>query len=916
VVVIGERRSDGVIWVRSWWATLSADEPFERRLLLYLAACVEAEAEASLRTVLGGIRTILLGHGEAPLSGATVVLDGDEVAGWARHRLAAGAAETVVAGWPVVMKGPWRDPPRDRPGPRAGTAEVAPLLHWQVRVRREPAEPGGHGERFVLDAIGGAVEVNPVALRWLGVERDAAERAVALADELPGSLSMAERAVRLVAALRDAGLVPDDVALDPRALGPLVPGAGLHNTAVVFVSEGDRAVYTRGLLEDLRALAARPPQELAQGPLGILLGRVPPPGDVAAEPLPVVVPTNAEQELAVALAMRSPFGVVTGPPGTGKTQVLVNVAAAAVVAGETVLLASKNNHAIDVVAERLRELPEAAAVRTGNRDHQAGAADAIATALARGSCPPGSLTEARRRWEERRRAAMPPYEQLAEIDRLRRELDEANRALAAHLAGLPPGLAAALGTPGAVDREILIASHQKAIRLLDELDETGRGWWARRRRRRLSAEADGQVRTTISLFDDDAQRELTEVLLREGPRAALARVADALVAHERRERVERARRQLDLSPSKEAAWAAIDADLVGREADGQDLLAAAWRERLRAASASDRAAADAYAQTVKAGSARSARRQMPATLACFPVWSVTSMSAAANFPLEAGLFDLVVIDEASQSDLASAIPLLYRAKRALVIGDPNQLTHICALSDEGDRRLAEGHGLDEDARAAFSYKATSLFAAAERAARRPPLLLRQHFRSHPDIIGFANREVYGGQLVVRTPASRLLRGKAFEWAHVEGPWERGPSDRSVRKPDEARAVLAELAAILAELGDREATVGIVSPFRAQVNLLRDLLDPELAGRVTIDTAHGFQGDERDVMILSPAVAPDLPEFTLRFAADPHVVNVAVTRARSGLVVVGDHRACLGMHNLLGALARYAVDLGAVRDARR
>jgi superfamily I DNA and/or RNA helicase len=393
-------------------------------------------------------------------------------------------------------------------------------------------------------------------------------------------------------------------------------------------------------------------------------------------------------------------------------------------------------------------------------------------------------------------------------------------------------------------------------------------------------------------------------------------VADALVAHERRERVELARRRRNLWPPEEVAWAAIDAGLVGREADGQDLLAAAWRERLRAAPASDRAAADAYAQAVKAGSARSARRQMPATLACFPVWAVTSLSAAANFPLEAGLFDLVVIDEASQSDLASAIPLLFRAKRALVVGDPNQLTHICALSDERDRRLAEGHGLDDEARAAFSYKSTSLFAAAERAAGRLSVFLRQHFRSHPDIIGFANREVYGGKLVVRTPVSRLLPGRAFEWAHVEGPWERGPSDRSVRKPDEARAALTELDGILAEFGEEEVSVGIVSPFRAQVNLLRDRLAPELAGRVTIDTAHGFQGDERDVMILSPAVAPDLPEFTLRFAGDRNLVNVAVTRARSRLVVVGDHRACLGLPNLLGALARYAVDLGAVRDARR
>jgi superfamily I DNA and/or RNA helicase len=192
--------------------------------------------------------------------------------------------------------------------------------------------------------------------------------------------------------------------------------------------------------------------------------------------------------------------------------------------------------------------------------------------------------------------------------------------------------------------------------------------------------------------------------------------------------------------------------------------------------------------------------------------------------------------------------------------------------------------------------------------------LRQHFRSHPDIIGFSNREIYGGQLVVRTPAERLLSGRAFEWRDCAGSWERNSAGRSLRKPDEAEAVLDELERQWMELRPLARTIGVVTPFRAQVDLLRDRIGerlPDFVGNVTIDTAFGFQGDERDVMIFTVAISPDLPAFSMRFAGDRHLVNVAVTRARSRLIILGDHAAALASGTLLALLAQYAVDLGSV-----
>ena len=73
----------------------------------------------------------------------------------------------------------------------------------------------------------------------------------------------------------------------------------------------------------------------------------------------------------------------------------------------------------------------------------------------------------------------------------------------------------------------------------------------------------------------------------------------------------------------------------------------------------------------------------------FPIWAITNLTARTNFPLEFGLFDLLIIDEASQCDIPSAIPLIYRAKKVVIIGDPNQLRHVALLRDGLDRILGK-----------------------------------------------------------------------------------------------------------------------------------------------------------------------------------------------------------------------------------
>jgi superfamily I DNA and/or RNA helicase len=120
------------------------------------------------------------------------------------------------------------------------------------------------------------------------------------------------------------------------------------------------------------------------------------------------------------------------------------------------------------------------------------------------------------------------------------------------------------------------------------------------------------------------------------------------------------------------------------------------------------------------------------------------LSARGRLPFEPALYDLVVIDEASQCDIASALPLLMRARRAVIIGDPLQLKHVSSVGPQQDRIILASHGLEEG-HAAWAYSVNSLFDLARSLCRHEDIVnLRDHHRSHRDIITFSNRHYYRG----------------------------------------------------------------------------------------------------------------------------------------------------------------------------
>ncbi len=200
--------------------------------------------------------------------------------------------------------------------------------------------------------------------------------------------------------------------------------------------------------------------------------------------------------------------------------------------------------------------------------------------------------------------------------------------------------------------------------------------------------------------------------------------------------------------------------------------------------------------------------------------------------------------------------------------------------------------------------------------RADVLMLDEHFRSHPQIIGFSNRHIYLQRLELKKDPSwgqSLPVGSGFHVRPVRGTARRGDNGRSWQNEEEAAAVI-ELIQQLRKRDSRSLSLGVVTPFAAQKDNLREKLEGfRLASDVLVDTASGFQGDERDVIIFSPVIAKGITSPASRWVeSPPNLINVAITRAREALFVVGDIDYCLQQEGILRKLALYCNDIELLR----
>ena len=268
-------------------------------------------------------------------------------------------------------------------------------------------------------------------------------------------------------------------------------------------------------------------------------------------------------------------------------------------------------------------------------------------------------------------------------------------------------------------------------------------------------------------------------------------------------------------------------------------------------------------------------------LATCPVWVTTLDELTRLVPMQLELFDLMLIDEASQVDAASALPALQRARRAVLFGDAEQLRHISFLSqslnDSLRERLAPARTETPD------FRHESLLDWVDRSLTDADAAnaLDEHFRSAPEIIGFSNRSFYSGRLQLLT---RVTRGRSVDALQLIRVANAHRAPNGVNRI-EAVCMVSTLEAMINESKDT-FSVGLISPFRAQVEYLQTHIDDTFDAltreryNMIVGTAHELQGEERDVVLFSCCVDDESPGGSLAFLSRSDVLNVGITRARN------------------------------------
>ncbi|GMQ26829.1 AAA domain-containing protein [Algoriphagus sp. oki45] len=290
----------------------------------------------------------------------------------------------------------------------------------------------------------------------------------------------------------------------------------------------------------------------------------------------------------------------------------------------------------------------------------------------------------------------------------------------------------------------------------------------------------------------------------------------------------------------------------------------------------------------------------------------STLVGAASHHLKGMVFDVVFIDEAAQAlEAASWIPIL-KAKKVVFAGDHFQLSPTIKSYEASRQGLS-----------------VTLF---EKLIQRQPetaTLLQVQYRMPEDIMGFSNRWFYDGKLQAAENTQTHAFGSeesTLEWIDTAGA---GYSDQteaeslSTFNPEEAHLACTYLNDTIKRIGinhfrKNNWTIGLIAPYSAQVRRLRYLIFetyefPNLrafADLITIDTVDGFQGQERDLMLISLTRSNDAGE--IGFLAEERRMNVAITRAKRKLILIGDS-STLAQHPFFDELLRYFEEKNAYRS---
>jgi len=270
-------------------------------------------------------------------------------------------------------------------------------------------------------------------------------------------------------------------------------------------------------------------------------------------------------------------------------------------------------------------------------------------------------------------------------------------------------------------------------------------------------------------------------------------------------------------------------------------------------------------------------------LKIFPVWLAHLSELNTVLPLQKEIFDLVIIDEATQCDIATALPAIYRAKKVLVAGDPNQLKHYSFVSKSAQQELLEKFKLPNTP--LFNYRDKSILDLfLYRLTNQNQVnFLREHYRSTPSLIEFNNQEFYDSQLEIIKSTPEYTHTNQIELEYIEG----NRNSKGINTIEGKRVIskIKELIKIYQNNGE-SPSIGIIAPFSSQVKYINSLISEQITienikqFKIVCGTPYAFQGSEREIIIISFTVCSKTHHSAFTHLNKPEVLNVGTTRAKS------------------------------------
>lgn len=254
----------------------------------------------------------------------------------------------------------------------------------------------------------------------------------------------------------------------------------------------------------------------------------------------------------------------------------------------------------------------------------------------------------------------------------------------------------------------------------------------------------------------------------------------------------------------------------------------------------------------------------------FPIIFSTNISSkrlgGSNFT-----FDLVIMDEAGQCNIATALIPISKANSLLLVGDPNQLKPVVILEHSVNKELMKKYNVSDK----YNYKTKSIFETMrENDNVSEYILLKYHYRCAKKIISFSNHRYYNNLLNL----SYIKSEGDLKLLDVK--------NKNNKNKNEALDEALEIANYIQRNNIKDAY--IVTPFVNQKELLQDLLTKKGITGVECGTIHSLQGAEKDTIIFSTALTSKTSKKTFEWIKNnAELINVAVTRAKEKLIISAD-----------------------------